>query len=93
MQKSGEEKFYYFWSGASDTISDLTWEDFDILEPILEEYFDGDGVCVVEWAQFIEDELPTERLEINIHHVENGREVTLNPIGQKYIEIVKRVLS
>ena len=58
-----------------------------------EEYFGSDGVCVVEWAQFIEDELPTERLEINIHHTQNGREVTLNPIGQKYIEIVKKVLS
>ena len=24
----------------------------------LEEYFDGDGVSVVEWAEFVEDELP-----------------------------------
>ena len=58
-----------------------------------EEYFDGDGVCVVEWAQFIEDELPTERLEITIHHCDNGREVNLNPIGKRYDEIVKKVLS
>ena len=33
---------FNFWSGASDTISDLTWEDFDILEPLIEEMFDGE---------------------------------------------------
>jgi len=58
-----------------------------------EEYFDGDGVCVVEWAQFIEDELPHDRLEINIIHVEGGREVKLHAIGHRYEEIVKKVLS
>lgn len=31
-----------------------------------EEIFDSDDVCVVEWANFIEDILPTERLEIEI---------------------------
>ena len=50
-----------------------------------------DGVCVVEWAQFIEEELPTERLEITIHHVENGREVSLVAKGVRYEEIVKKV--
>ena len=33
---------FNFWSGARDTVNDLTWEDFDILEPILEEYFNGE---------------------------------------------------
>ena len=56
-----------------------------------EEYYDADGVCVVEWAQFIEEELPTERLEITIHHVENGREVSLVAKGVRYEEIVKKV--
>ena len=58
-----------------------------------EEYFDGDGVCVIEWAQFIEEDLPKERLEIVITHQENGRIVSLNPIGERYEEIVKKVLS
>ena len=84
---------FNFWSGARDTVDDLFDSDFDILEPILEEYFDGDGVCVVEWAQFVADELPTERLEIVIDHVEGGREVQLTPIGQHYMDIVKKVLS
>ena len=33
---------FNFWSGASDTVSDLTWEDFDILEPMIEEMFGGE---------------------------------------------------
>lgn len=33
---------FKFWSGARDTVDDLFDSDFDILEPILEEYFDGE---------------------------------------------------
>ena len=33
---------FNFWSGAIDTIDDLTWDDFDILEPIIEEMFEGE---------------------------------------------------
>jgi len=32
----------------------------------LDEYFFGDGVCVVEWADLIPDLLPEERLEVRI---------------------------
>lgn len=32
----------------------------------LDEYFFGDGVCVVEWASLIEDVLPEERLELTL---------------------------
>ena len=58
-----------------------------------EEYFDGDGVCVVEWAQFIEEELPSDRLEIIIHHCPEGREVELHPKGKRYEDMVRKVLS
>lgn len=33
---------FNFWSGAMDTVNDLTWEDFDILEPLIEEMFGGE---------------------------------------------------
>lgn len=33
---------FNFWSGGRDTVNDLTWEDFDILEPLIEEMFDGE---------------------------------------------------
>lgn len=58
-----------------------------------EEYYDGDGVCVIEWAQFIEDELPKERLEVTLKHLDDGRELQLNPIGQRYETLVKKVLE
>ena len=31
-----------FWSGARDTVNDLTYDDFDILEPIIEDMFMGE---------------------------------------------------
>lgn len=33
---------FNFWGGAQSTIEDLTWEDFDILEPIIEDMFEGE---------------------------------------------------
>lgn len=53
-----------------------------------EEIFYEDNICVIEWAEFIEDFLPHERLEINIKCNYNNREVTINGIGElyKYIE-------
>ncbi|MHC3377356.1 tRNA (adenosine(37)-N6)-threonylcarbamoyltransferase complex ATPase subunit type 1 TsaE [Ligilactobacillus equi] len=30
----------------------------------LEEYFNGDGVSVVEWAKFVADEIPVDNLEV-----------------------------
>ena len=32
----------------------------------LDEYFDGDGVSVVEWAQFAADELPADYLALTL---------------------------
>jgi tRNA threonylcarbamoyladenosine biosynthesis protein TsaE len=57
-----------------------------------EEYFSGDGVCVVEWAIFIQEYLPEDRLEIIISHIgEHGREIRLTPIGERYKDIVKEI--
>jgi hypothetical protein len=33
---------FNFWSGGRDTVNDLTWKDFDILEPLIEEIFGGE---------------------------------------------------
>ena len=48
----------------------------------LEEYFDGDGVSVVEWAEFVEDELPADFLAINFKRTDddNTRVLNLNPM-------------
>ncbi len=38
------------------------------LELGLEEYIEGDGICLIEWPQFIMSLIPDERLEISIFH-------------------------
>ena len=56
-----------------------------------DEYIDGDGVCIIEWANLIEDILPDEYLYIEMNYKETGREMILTPKGDKYEEIVKEL--
>lgn len=54
------------------------------------EYFNGDGVSVVEWAQFIDEFLPAERLDIEINYLdENKRKITFYPQGKYFKKIIK----
>lgn len=56
-----------------------------------EDYFEDDGLCVVEWPHYIESQLPQKRLEIVITR-ENGEEKRLfsfTPIGRDYEKIVE----
>lgn len=58
-----------------------------------DELFYGDAISVIEWAHLIEDDLPTERLEIRIVHAgENERLLTMIPIGQRYEKICEEIL-
>ena len=44
------------------------------------DYFKGDGVTIIEWAELIEDKLPDERLEIKFKVIdENTRVLVLKP--------------
>ncbi|GIN93408.1 tRNA (adenosine(37)-N6)-threonylcarbamoyltransferase complex ATPase subunit type 1 TsaE [Siminovitchia terrae] len=50
-----------------------------------DEYFYGDGVTVVEWAQFIEDQLPQSHLSLYIYHEnQNQRRIVFQPTGTRY---------
>ncbi len=56
--------------------------DIDEMEEIgYEDYFYGDGVCLVEWAELIEELLPKERTSISItKNLQKGfdyREITI----------------
>ena len=58
----------------------------------LEEYFDGNGVTVVEWASIAPDELPKERLEIKLTpQLENiaHRDVEFRAVGKRYERIME----
>ncbi|MCR5481860.1 MAG: tRNA (adenosine(37)-N6)-threonylcarbamoyltransferase complex ATPase subunit type 1 TsaE [Clostridia bacterium] len=46
----------------------------DMFEIGYEEYFYGDGVCVVEWADLIEDLLPENAIVIKIKYGKNENE-------------------
>ena len=43
----------------------------------LEEYFEDDGVCVIEWAEQIKELLPDERIDIVITVREDGSRILL----------------
>lgn len=57
-----------------------------------EEYFEGEGVTVVEWAQFIADRLPEERLNIDIRRTgDETRELKFTPAGERFIKVCKEL--
>lgn len=46
------------------------------------EYFDRGGVCVIEWASIIAQDLPTERINIWIERLDgDGRKITVTNHG------------
>ena len=58
----------------------------------LEEYFDGNGITVVEWASIAPDELPKERLEIKLTpELENlgHRAVEFRAVGKRYEKVME----
>jgi len=59
----------------------------------LDEYFEKDGVVIIEWADMIEDYLPEERLEIRFKVVdEDTRILVFRPYGTKYEELCEAIL-
>lgn len=58
-----------------------------------EEYFEGTGVTVVEWAHLIKDQLPPELLTIYLtHNNEGSRNIKLVPAGKRYEELCKEII-
>ncbi|MDY0410482.1 tRNA (adenosine(37)-N6)-threonylcarbamoyltransferase complex ATPase subunit type 1 TsaE [Virgibacillus soli] len=59
-----------------------------------DEYFDGKGITVVEWAHFIQDYLPEELLNITISYKdEHSRVLVFHPVGQYFTSIVSKLLE
>ncbi len=59
-----------------------------------DEYFEGQGVTVVEWAHLIEEQLPNELLQIKITHgEENSRILTITPKGKRYEMLCKELFA
>lgn len=47
-----------------------------------DEYIYGDGICVIEWAELIEDILPDDRINVTINRIpesgDDAREILIN---------------
>lgn len=53
-----------------------------------DEYFEGEGVTVVEWAHLIGGQLPADRLDIRLYHEpENRRRLVFEPKGSRYEQL------
>ena len=58
-----------------------------------DDYFKSEGICIIEWAELIEDSLPEERLDIKFKVIdEDTRIIKMTPHGQKYEDIVNYVI-
>ncbi len=56
----------------------------------LDEYFYGDGVCVVEWADRALEVLPAEHLWVELRYiVETKRGLLMKPVGKRYEELLQ----
>ena len=55
-------------------------------------YFNSNGISIIEWSELIEDSLPEERLDIKFKVIdENIRIIKLIPHGNKYEDIVNYI--
>lgn len=61
----------------------------------IEEYYEKNGVTIIEWSDMIQDYLPEERLEIKFkisETEEDTRTIIITPIGRQYEELCEAVL-
>lgn len=62
-------------------------DDFD-----LEEYFEREGVCIIEWAENISEILPAEFLDVKITKLtDSTRNVEISTISETYIPILEGI--
>lgn len=59
----------------------------------LDDYLNQDGVCIIEWPEMIERQLPEERLDIKFKVIDdNTRVLVFTPYGQQYEDLCEAVL-
>lgn len=62
----------------------------------LEEYFEGEGLSVVEWGQLLGEVLPLDYLELTLTKVdcdEDARKVDFKAVGSHSEAFLKRILN
>lgn len=59
----------------------------------IEDYYNRNGVTIIEWSDTIKDYLPSERLVVKFKVIdENTRTLTLIPYGSVYEDICEAIL-
>ncbi len=56
----------------------------------LDEYIEGDGVCFIEWPDYISSLIPDEKLDITILNLgENKRKITLSSLSERFFPLLR----
>ena len=59
----------------------------------LDDYLNQEGICIIEWPEMIEEQLPEERLDIKIKVIDDDvRVFVFTPHGEQYEELCQAVL-
>lgn len=69
-------------------------EEEEVVDLGLDEYFEGEGVSVVEWPSIAPDDLPVERLEITLStdpSQPEQREIALKAVGTIYEALLQKL--
>lgn len=68
-------------------------EDMEDEDLGLEEYFYGEGVTLVEWGSFMQEDLPDTflKITISVNSETEERQIKLEAHGQDYEELLKKV--
>jgi tRNA threonylcarbamoyladenosine biosynthesis protein TsaE len=57
------------------------------------DYFNKEGICIIEWPEMLEEDLPEERLDITFKVIdENTRILVFTPHGSQYEDVCAAVL-
>ena len=59
----------------------------------LDDYLNQEGICIIEWPEMIEEQLPDERLDVKIKVIDDDvRVFVFTPYGEQYEELCQAVL-
>ncbi|MSQ14630.1 MAG: tRNA (adenosine(37)-N6)-threonylcarbamoyltransferase complex ATPase subunit type 1 TsaE [Dehalococcoidia bacterium] len=65
-----------------------------VLDLGLDDYFYGDGVTVVEWADRAMPAMPPEHLLVRMSYIdEDHREMVFHPEGERYLELTRDIAT
>ena len=71
----------------------LTYEEDSKENFGLDDYLNQEGICIIEWPEMIEEQLPEERLDIKIKVIDDDvRVFVFTPHGEQYEELCQAVL-